>query len=147
MVTGRTDDKSRTSESNLAGVRNQVRENWEFLAIRMRANGELHGIMYASISNLRETMCKITGIYTEKRTVSRNNKPNKIQARSPAMNFHTYAVRTYVPVCEFFHPEIHRATGLSAFYFFSFAATVLITSTMNDWLNWERRFITFYLPT
>lgn len=78
MVTSGTDDKSRTSESNLAGEgRERVRENWEFrlryvsehlqassfLSPSLSLSFILSRIIYASISNLRETVRKIIYIY------------------------------------------------------------------------------------
>lgn len=99
MVTSGTDDKSRTSESNLAGEgRERVRENWEFrlryvsehlqassfLSPSLSLSFILSRIIYASISNLRETVRKIIYVYiyiyiriAAKWTVSRNDKPDK----------------------------------------------------------------------
>lgn len=82
MVTSRTDDKSRTSESNLAGENECAKIESSFYYMYARTvNGEATfplsfslsflssffpaRIIYASISNLRETVRKITGTYSK----------------------------------------------------------------------------------
>ena len=93
MVTSGTDDKSRTSESNLAGENERAKIESSFLRYvrayhtnrgrlslslslfhslrdRSRSFHPVPRIIYASISNLRETVRKITSVH---------GKPNRIE--------------------------------------------------------------------